>query len=257
MRALRWLLWLLVEGFARPLGPRRQFYSYLFSPRWFLWLALVLGLAWLADRAFGQTSLTPAQVAVYERLVNMSLDRDPEVLRAAAELARARAGAGPLGAAGGSLSLSLAGSYDQVNPGYRLSLSLDLGKLLEDPVPELRARERALEAARANLRVRVLEAYLGYLYALEAARQASDALEARQAGLDAARARARVGAATAADVLAAAEGVSAARLALYRKNLDVALALERLAGRTGTPARELRAVLWPEGGPGGGGEEER
>jgi len=58
-------------------------------------------------------------------------------------------------------------------------------------------------------------------------------------------------------VLAAAEGVSAARLALYRKNLDVALALERLAGRTGTPARELRAVLWPEGGPGGGGEEER
>lgn len=249
MRALRWLLGLLAEGFARPLGPRRRFYAYVFSPRWWLWLALAAALLWLGQRALGQEALTPAQVAVYERLVEESLARDPGVLRAAAALERARAEAGWLGAASGGLSLSLAGSYDQVRPGYRLTLSLDLGRLLADPGPDLRARERALAAARGEVRVRVLEAYLGYLYALEAARQASDALEARRAELEAAKARARAGAATAAEVLAAAERASSARLDLYRKNLDVALAFERLAGRTGLAGEGLRALLWPEGDP--------
>jgi len=249
VRWLREVLRFLAEGFVYPLGPRRRYYEWFFSPRGLLWLALAVAALWLYSLVFGQTALTPEQVAVYERLVEESLKRDPGVLRALADLERARADAGFLGSLGGGVSVSLAGSYDQVSPGYRLSLSLDLAGLLRDPGPELAARERALEAARGEVRVRVLEAYLGYLYALEAARQASDGLEARMAELEAVRARARVGVATASDVLAAAERVSAARLALYRKNLDVALAFETLASRTGLEADALRAALWPGGDP--------
>jgi len=249
VRRLRKALWFLLEGLLRPLGPRREFYGWFFSGRGLLWLALLVLAAWLYGRAFGQTALTAEQVAVYERLVEESLRRDPGVLRALADLERARADAGFLGLLGGGLSLGLAGSYDQVSPGYRLSLSLDLAGLLRDRGPELAARERELEAARGEVRVRVLEAYLGYLYALEAARQASDGLEARRAELEATRARARVGAATASDVLTVAERVSAARLVLYRRNLDAALAFETLASRTGLEGGALRALLWPGGDP--------
>jgi len=52
-----------------------------------------------------------------------------------------------------------------------------------------------------------------------------------------------VGAATPAEVLAAAERVSVARLGLYRANLDLALALERLAAVVGIPVERLRALL--------------
>ena len=53
-----------------------------------------------------------------------------------------------------------------------------------------------------------------------------------------------MGAATPAEVLAAAERVSVARLGLYRANLDLALALERLAAVVGIPVERLRALLW-------------
>ncbi|WP_245606162.1 hypothetical protein [Thermus amyloliquefaciens] len=70
-------------------------------------------------------------------------------------------------------------------------------------------------------------------------------MEAREAELKALQARARVGAATPAEVLAAAERVSQARLALYRANLDLALALEDLARAAGLTLDALRGLLRP------------
>ena len=60
-----------------------------------------------------------------------------------------------------------------------------------------------------------------------------------------------MGAATPAEVLAAAERVSVARLGLYRANLDLALALERLAAVVGIPVERLRALLRRGEGRGG------
>lgn len=210
------------------------------------WLSLLLLLGF----CLAQT-LTLEQVRVFERLVKEAEARDPECLRALADLEAARAGLGLGGALTAEASLTLSGSYDQVSPGYRLALGLNLAELLRDKTPSLRALEAAYEARRRALRLRVLEAFTGYLYALEAARTASDALEARQAEAGTVQARARVGSATPAEALAAAERVSQARLQLYRANLDLALALEKLAVAVGIPVEPLRSLLRPGEGKGG------
>ena len=64
-------------------------------------------------------------------------------------------------------------------------------------------------------------------------------------------ARALVGAATPAEVLAAAERLSQARLALYRANLALALALEDLTRAVDLPLNALRGLLRPLEGEGG------
>ncbi len=135
-------------------------------------------------------------------------------------------------------------------PSYRLALSLNLADLFRDRGPALRALEARAEAARREARVRVAQAYFRWLSAREAARTAADGVEAREAELKALQARARVGAAAPHEVLAAAERLSQARLALYRANLDLALALEDLARAVGLPLEALRALLRPleEGG---------
>ncbi|MGC8905692.1 TolC family protein, partial [Thermus sp.] len=146
---------------------------------------------------------------------------------------------------------SLAGEYGQVSPGYRLSLSLNLAELFRDRGPALRALEAQAEAARREARARAAEAFFRWLAAREAARAAADGVEAREAELRALQARARVGAAAPHEVLAAAERLSQARLALYRANLDLALALENLARVVGLPLEALRALLRPLEGGGG------
>lgn len=212
--------------------------------RWFwsLLLALVPVIA---------QALTPEQVQVFERLAREAEAHDPECLRALADLEAARAGTGPLGALTAEAGLTLSGGYDQVSPGYRLALGLNLAELLRDKSPVLRALEAQYDSRRRALRLRVLEAFTGYHYALEAARTAADALEARQAEAAAAQARARVGNATPAEVLAAAERVSQARLGLYRANLDLAVALEKLSATVGIPVEPLRTFLRPGEGRGG------
>lgn len=211
---------------------------------------LICGLTTIWCLSPAQT-LTPEQVQAFERLAREAEARDPECLRALADLEAARAGLGLGGALTAEAGITLSGSYDQVSPGYRLALSLNLAELLRDKSPSLRALEAAYEARRRALRLRVLEALTGYLYALEAARTASDALEARQAEARAVQARARVGSATPAEALAAAEQVSQARLQLYRANLDLAVALEKLSATVGIPIETLRTLLRPGEGKGG------
>ncbi|AEV17308.1 hypothetical protein TCCBUS3UF1_p110 (plasmid) [Thermus sp. CCB_US3_UF1] len=195
--------------------------------------------------------LTPAEVRLLDRLVEEALPRDPGYLRALADLEAARQTLGILGALSAEAGAALAGEYGQVAPAYRLSLSLNLAEVFRDRSPALRALEAQAEAAKREARVRVAGAFFRYLAAREAARTAADGVEAREAELKALQARARVGAATPAEVLSAAERLSQARLALYRANLDLALAQEELARAVGLSLEALRAFLRPLEGSGG------
>lgn len=212
---------------------------------WFRALLFALLLPALAQ------GLTEGQARLLDRLAEEALKADPAYLQALADLEAARASLGILGALSAEAGAALAGEYGQVAPSYRLALSLNLAELFRDRGPALRALEARAEAARREARVRVAEAFFRWLAAREAARTAADGVEAREAELKALQARARVGAAAPHEVLAAAERLSQARLALYRANLDLALALEDLARAVGLPLDALRGLLRPleeEGG---------
>ncbi len=209
---------------------------------WVLLLALPLALA---------QGLTPREARVLDRLAEEALEKDPGYLQALADLEAFRAGLGILGAVRAEAGAALAGEYGQVSPTYRLALSLDLAELFRDRGPALRALEARVDSARREVRARVAAAYFRYLVALEAARTAADGVEAREAELRALQARARVGAVPPHEVLAGAERLSQARLALYRANLDLALAQEELARVVGLPLEALRGLLRPSEGEGG------
>ncbi len=207
---------------------------------------LLIGLLFLGvvlAQSQPPAGLAAGEIKALKRLYALSLGRDPGYLQAEADLEAARAEASFLGAVDAGASLTLSGSFDQVRPGYSLTLRLDLAKLLSMNTDALRAAKARAESERWRLYREVSEAYFGYLYAREAARQASDRVEAARAALEAARARARVGAITQADLLAQAEALSRAELSLYKANLDLALAFARLQEVTRLPAEAVRAAL--------------
>ncbi len=214
--------------------------------RWGVFLPLLL-LPALAQAP----GLTQEEARILDRLVEEALPRDPGYLRALADLEASRQSLGILGALSAEVGASLAGEYGQVAPSYRLAVSLNLAELFRDRSPALKALEAQVEAQRREVRVRVAGAFFRWLAAREAARTAADGVEAREAELKAVQARARVGGATPAEVLAAAERLSQARLALYRANLDLALALEDLARAAGLTLDALRGFLRPLEAQGG------
>ncbi len=242
---IRWLRRLrdrFVEGVAAVSPGHARNLRFLLSRWGLLLLAAALLLGWLAG-ARGQTALADRDLRVLEYLYALALERDPAVLEARAALAEAEAQGSPLAAASAGASLELRGDFDQVRPGYALSLRLDLAALAQDHGPALRAARARLAAEELALRRRVAEALFAYLSARAAARQASDRLEASRAALEAERARYRVGASTRADLLASAEALSRAELELYRANLDLALALLRLSEAARVPPEAVRAAL--------------
>lgn len=224
--------------------------------RWALALAFVLLALFLnsGGRAQGAPNiLTPQQVAVFDRLVGEAKRTDPAFLGAQATDAQKRAELGPLGAVSGSLSagagltLSNQGGFDQVAPSVRLSVSVDLPKLIAGATGANRAQLEALtastSAAGRDLRVRVLQAYTAYLSAVRAAGVAADSLEVARAALAQAQARASAGAATGVDVLKAAQSKNSADAALYDSNLRLAVTKQQLASITGLTLSQLDAVL--------------
>ncbi len=246
MRGALRLLLSLWEGFVGGVGevsPGHARNLRLLASRWgLLLLALGLFLGWLG-RAGGQTALTDRDLKALDYLYGLALARDPGVLEARAALASAEAQAAPLAAASAGASLELRGDFDQVRPGYALALRLDLAALLQDHGPALAAARARVAAEERRLYREVAEALFGYLYARAAARQASDRVEAARAALEAERARFRAGAATRAELLASAEALSRAELALYRANLDLAAALARLSEAARVPPEAVRAAL--------------
>ena len=190
--------------------------------------ALVLTLS---AAAHAQTTLTAAQVQVFERLMVSAKATDPAYNRARAAELEGRAQAGPLGAVSASAGLSVGtspatennvGGFDQITPAVRLSANVDLPALFASMTGQNQPRLDALAAAREgearSLRARVLEAYTGYLSARRAVQQAGDGLEVTQAQVRVTQARAQAGAATGVDVLQVRQRVNAAKADVYDAN---------------------------------------
>jgi len=195
-------------------------------------------------QAQAATALTDKQTKDYGELVKIALERDPAVLTARANRQAADVDKSALGAVNASAGFDLAGDFEQIKtPSYRLSMSVDLAALFKDNTTYFAALNAQTIQAGNAVRVRVLQAYAAYLYALENAAVAGDALEARSAEMRTLEAKAKVGAATNAEVLGGAERVSQGRLAIFKANLDLAVSKQNLASSAGVSLSELGNVL--------------
>lgn len=216
---------------------------------------LFLSLSPLAS-AQGQTVLTQYQVTVFETLMSRAKLVDPTFLQARAQEVKGRAENSAASAISASAGLSLSGGsvqlagvkgYDQVTPGSRLNVSVDLGRLIAATSGANRAQLDALtastSAAGRELRVRVLEAYTAYLSAIRQAGNAADVLTVAQASVRQQNARAQAGASTSVDVMKAMQEQNRADADLYDANLRLAVAKQRLASICGLNLGELDAIL--------------
>jgi len=195
-------------------------------------------------QAQAATALTDKQTKDYGELVKIALERDPAVLTARANRQAADVDKSALGAVNASAGFDLAGDFEQIKtPSYRLSMSVDLAALFKDNTTYFAALNAQTIQAGNAVRVRVLQAYAAYLYALENAAVAGDALEARSAEMRTLEAKAKVGAATNAEVLGGAERVSQGRLAMFKANLDLAVSKQNLASSAGVSLSELSTIL--------------
>jgi len=207
-------------------------------------LTLTAVVSLILAQAQAATALTDKQTKDYGELVKIALERDPAVLTARANRQAADVDKSALGAVNASAGFDLAGDFEQIKtPSYRLSMSVDLASLFKDNTPYFAALNAQTIQAGNAVRVRVLQAYAAYLYALENAAVAGDALEARSAEMRTLEAKAKVGAATNAEVLGGAERVSQGRLAIFKANLDLAVSKQNLASSAGVSLSELGNVL--------------
>ena len=207
-------------------------------------LTLTAVLTLTVAQAQAATFLTDKQTKDYGELVKIALERDPAVLTARAERQAADVDKSAWGAVNASAGFDLSGDFEQFKtPSYRLSMSLDLAALFKDNTAYFAALNAKTIQAGNAVRVRVLQAFAAYLYALENAAVAGDTLEARSAEIRVLEAKAKVGATTSADVLGGAEKVSQGRLAMFKANLDLAVAKQNLASSAGVSLSELGNVL--------------
>jgi len=207
-------------------------------------LTLTAVVSLILAQAQAATALTDKQTKDYGELVKIALERDPAVLTARANRQAADVDKSALGAVNASAGFDLAGDFEQIKtPSYRLSMSVDLAALFKDNTTYFAALNAQTIQAGNAVRVRVLQAYAAYLYALENAAVAGDALEARSAEMRTLEAKAKVGAATNAEVLGGAERVSQWRLAIFKANLDLAVSKQNLASSAGVSLSELGNVL--------------
>ena len=207
-------------------------------------LTLTAVVSLILAQAQAATALTDKQTKDYGELVKIALERDPAVLTARANRQAADVDKSALGAVNASAGFDLAGDFEQIKtPSYRLSMSVDLAALFKDNTTYFAALNAQTIQAGNAVRVRVLQAYAAYLYALENAAVAGDALEARSAEMRTLEAKAKVGAATNAEVLGGAERVSQGRLAMFKANLDLAVSKQNLASSAGVSLSELSTIL--------------
>ena len=205
-----------------------------------LFLAVVL-----TSPGKAQTALSSEQVSTFERLVREAVTNDGPYLSALVDLETAKVASSPLSAVNASAGFSVTGDFEQFqSPSYRLGLSVDLARLFSSGNGAAqKSLEARVNAARGQVRVKVLSAYTGYLYQRQEVQGASDGLEAKDAEQKQMQAKAQVGAATGADVLRAADARGQAKLAVYRANLDLVNRKQELAAIVGVELKELNAIL--------------
>ena len=235
---------MVTPGFGRVF---QIFYSRKGWPMWIIVLLVVL-----ASKVFAQGApniLTAQQVAVFDQLVSSAKKADPSYLGTLQKEQLGRLTASPLAAisATGSVGLSTSSGFDQVTPGARLAVSVDLKQLYTGLTGQNAAQLSVLTASTSqagrDLRVKVLQAYTGYLYAIRSAGIAADGLELANAETLQQRARAAAGAATGVDVMKAAQGQNSADAGLYQANLNLAVSKQQLAAVVGLELGQLDALL--------------
>lgn len=202
----------------------------------------------LAGTALAQTSiettLDRTDLARLDRLVVMAQALDPTI---AGIVALQQAEAAMLERLRGALSLTVSGSvagdiYGQAQADYRVSIGLDVLKLLPDLQQETQAAAR-LESELRRVRLATVEAFVRYRIAEERADAAALALESAQSHDRVVQARQQVGDAILADVFTARSTVGSAAVALLEANGETVIALEALAATVGLDVRSTRELL--------------
>lgn len=194
-------------------------------------------------------AVTAEQRAGIEELVRRAWGVSAEVLEAEAALVRSTWTLSPEGRLAEALNITssatLSGDvYGQAAPRAAINVSLDVMTLAGEPDSgELRALEARLAAARARIRLDVLEVAVRLLVARAEAESAAQGLEMAEAAFRVAEVRLELGDVTATAVLEARLAVSQAAVALLRANTEAVVALEGLAALVGLGAAEASAIL--------------
>lgn len=211
-------------------------------------IGVVGGSAVRAQVSLG-VAVTAEQRAGIEELARRAWGVSAEVLEAEDALVRSTWTLSPEGRLAEALSITgsaaLSGDvYGQATPRAAINLSLDVMTLAGEPdAGGLRALEARLAAARAGVRLDVLEAAVRLLVTRAEAESAAQGLETAEAAFRVAEVRLEVGDVTATGVLEARLAVSQAAVALLQANTEVVVALEGLAALVGLGAAEAGAIL--------------
>ena len=194
-----------------------------------------------------ETVLDAADLAALEQLVAVAERNDPRVLEAELALVIGQREISLEGRLREALSINMGTGlevdpYGQARPSYSVSVRLDAMALI-GPDDRSGALERALVLSRAESRYKVVQAFVRYVIARQAAEAAALALESAEAAFRVASARLEVGEVTLSDQLRAKSAVSEAAVALLRANGEVVVSLEGLALTVGVSRDELLSLL--------------
>jgi outer membrane protein TolC len=208
----------------------------------------MITMAMLSGSALAQTNIDTTldryDLAQLDRLVVMAQTLDPTI---AGIIAVQQTEAALLERLRDALSLTISGSvagdiYGQAQADYRISIGLDVLKLLPDAQQEAQAAAN-LDTELRRVRLATVEAFVRYRIAEERADAAALALESAQTDYRVVQAQHTVGDRILADVLAARSNVGSAAVALLTANGEVVIALEALAATVGLDVRSTRELL--------------
>ena len=210
-------------------------------------LLLSFSLSWAQDISL-DAFFSDLEIAVIEQLLERAQENDIALLQAQATLAGLERDLSFASRLEDALSVSagvgLNGNfYDQASARYEISVSLDVIRLLEGQEDQSSLLTVAVENARRQLRLRVVNDFVGYKISREAARAAALALESAETNFRVVEARLEVGDATISDALSAQNAVGSAAITLLQANGDIIQALEQLATTIGTEPEEARMLV--------------
>lgn len=214
-------------------------------------MRVLLVLTALFGFAGAQTELdaffSQDDIAALERLVVIAGEASPAVLEAVTAVQIQEAELTVLGRLTDALTVTAGAGisgdiYSQVVPAYNINVSVNVMDLVnvDDRSSIL---DRRLTAIRSQSRLEVVQAFVAYVVARNAADASQLALASAEAAFQVASARLEMGMVTLSDSLAAQQAVGNAAVSLLRANGDLIVSLEALASVVGLPAEGVLEVV--------------
>jgi hypothetical protein len=133
--------------------------------------------------------------------------------------------------------------FDQVQPSYKFSVSLNLTPLVSTPPTQLPALEAKIAELDRQVRLEVLRCYTVWKLAIARAHKAAEDVDVRNAEYKATEARVKGGTSTQTDLLRAWNAAQASDLALEEANTAIVIAKFDLARMVGVTVTELVPLL--------------